>query len=389
MPMRILQIHNAYGLPGGEDTIVETEAAMLEADGHVVRRLRAQNPRNGLGAVTTLARAVRNNGAAKAIDEEVRSARPDVAHVHNTWFSLSPEVFHRLNAFGVPVVMTLQNYRLLCANAQLFRSGRVCTDCVGRSPWRGVAYRCYRGSGPQSAVAAATIFVARRRGTFDLVDRFLAPSHFVKDLFVGAGLEPGRVVVRPNVVADPGRRPNPPSEGRTFLYAGRMSPEKGLPTLLEGWRRSRLAEQGFTLNIIGDGPLRQSLENQARTGVQFTGWQPIDQLRTDMLAARALLFPSEWYENFGRVIIEAMAAGLPVLASDMATPAELVGPLGSDWLVAPGDAAAWGRALARLGDRDRIDVAGARARQLYEGHFTLERGLQSLLAAYRAATADL
>lgn len=365
---------------------METEAALLESDGHAVRRIRAQNPTKGLGTVSALARSPRNIGAAKSVDDAVRSARPHVAHVHNTWFSLSPEVFHRLSALGVPTVMTLQNYRLLCANAQLFRSGRVCTDCVGRSPWAGVTHRCYRGSAPLSAVAATTISVSRRRGTFDLVSRFLAPSKFVKDLFVGAGFGPNRVVVRPNVVGDPGPRPRRPSDSTTFLYAGRLSPEKGLNTLLEGWRRSHLAKQGYTLKIVGDGPLRQSLESVARTGVHFAGWQPATQLRTDMLGARALVFPSQWYENFGRVIVEAFSAGLPVLASDIATPAEVVAPLGPAWLVSPGDAAAWAESLARLANGDLIDVAGDRARRLYESRYTLEHGLRSLLAVYREVT---
>jgi glycosyltransferase involved in cell wall biosynthesis len=102
-----------------------------------------------------------------------------------------------------------------------------------------------------------------------------------------------------------------------------------------------------------------------------------------MISARALLFPSEWYENFGRVIIEAMAAGLPVMASDIATPAEIVGAIGPSWLVTAGDALAWARALATLVDGSIVDGAGVRARELYEDHYSLERGLESLLAVYR------
>lgn len=381
--MRILQVHNRYGSPGGEDTIAQTEAELLEADGHAVDRFCVTNPTHGLPAVANLLRSPRNTPAAEAVARRVRRWRAEVAHVHNTWFSLSPEIFHRLHDAGVPIVMTLQNYRLLCANAQLFRDGRVCTDCVGRSPWPGVVHRCYRGSVSESALAAATIGLARVRRSFDLIDRFLAPSEFVRQTFVGAGFDPSRIVTRHNVIDDPGPRPSRPSTSATILYAGRLSAEKGLPTLLDGWARSALAGQGYTLKLIGDGPLRPTLETVAPPGVRFAGWVPPERLRAEMHTARTLVFPSEWYENFGRVIIEALAAGLPVLASDIASPAEIVGFLGDRWLVPPGDPAAWGSALGALTDATLVDAGGARARWAYEERFSLERGLQSLLAVYR------
>lgn len=384
-----MQVHNRYGLPGGEDTIAQTEADLLEADGHAVDRFLVTNPTHGPSAVATLLRAPRNVSAAEAVARRARHWQPDVAHVHNTWFSLTPEVFHRLHDLGVPVVMTLQNYRLLCANAQLFRDGRVCTDCVGRGPWAGVAHRCYRGSVSESALAAATIGLARVRGSFDLVDRFLAPSEFVRQVFVGAGFDPDQVVTRHNVIDDPGPRPSRPSDSTTVVYAGRLSAEKGLTTLLKGWVRSGLAGRGYTLRVIGDGPLRAELEAAGAAGVQFAGWVASEQLRAEMLAARALVFPSEWYENFGRVIIEALAAGLPVLASDIASPAEIVEPLGPGWLAPPGDADGWAQALARLADPTTVDDGGDRARSAYDERFTLAQGLQSLLAVYKDVTSVL
>ena len=382
-PVKILQVHNAYALPGGEDTIVQTEAALLREAGHTVEQLRVTNPTTGRAAVVALSLAPRNATAAESVFRRARAVTPDIAHVHNTWFSLSPDVFHRLHDASVPVVMTLQNYRLICANAQLFRSGSVCTDCVGRSPWRGVVHRCYRGSVPASAMASATISVARRRGTFDLVDRFLAPSQFVKNIFVRSGFTSERIVVRPNVVDDPGGRSGAPSASRTVLYAGRLSTEKGLVTLLQGWRQSGLASRGFVLRLVGDGPLRSRLESDALAGVEFVDWMPVYELRSAMLGCRALVFPSEWYENFGRVIIEAMAAGLPVLASDIATPAEIVNPIGPGWLIPPGDSHAWGKGLASLAEDGVVDSGGAAARAIYEERYTTLQGLDTLLAVYQ------
>src|SRR5690606_33988318 len=130
------------------------------------------------------------------------------------------------------------------------------------------------------------------------------------------------------------------SRSRTFLYAGRLSSEKGPGVLLEGWRRSGLAEE-FELEMVGDGPLRAELERDAPPGVRFVGWSEPEALRERMLTARALLFPSQCFETFGRSIVEAFAARMPVLATDLAGPGELARRLGGEWVVPPGSADPW------------------------------------------------
>jgi glycosyltransferase involved in cell wall biosynthesis len=278
--------------------------------------------------------------------------------------------------------MTLQNFRPLCAEAKLFRDGRTCTDCVGRSPWRAVRYACYRGSVPASIVAAATIALHRRLATWDLVDRVLAPSESVKAVFVDGGFDPGRIVVRPNFVPDPGGRARSPSASRTVLYVGRLSPEKGLRVLLDAWRAASAELGDLELVIVGDGPQRAELERLAPASVSFAGYVEPGRLPEYMLAARALVFPTLWSENFGRSIIEAMAAGIPVLASDIGTPSELVGELGERWLVPPRRVPAWAVALAGLTDDDAVRAGGSRARELFEHRYAPAAGLRSLLATY-------
>lgn len=380
--MRILQVHNLYALPGGEDTIADTEADVLEAAGHEVDRFRVRNAEGGAAAARALLEAPWNMRQQRAMAARVRDWRPDLAHVHNTWFTLSPAIFHALRAEGVPTVMTLQNYRLICAKAQLFRDGRPCTDCVGTHPWRGVQHACYRDSVGASAIAASTIAVARARRTWDGIDRFIAPSEFVKRVFVGAGMAAERIFVKPNMVPDPGPRAQPPSASCILLCAGRLSPEKGVSMLLEAWCATAAEVPELELHVVGDGPLRGALERLGAPRVRFIDWVAPAQLTQMMLEARALLFPSIWYENFGRVIVEALAAGLPVLASDIATPAEVVGELGARWLVKPDDRAAWTGALCSLADSAAVDDAGLRARELFEAKYGFATGLERLLEAY-------
>ncbi|MGH3518016.1 MAG: glycosyltransferase [Haloechinothrix sp.] len=383
--MRILQIHNQYSLPGGEDSVAETEAALLTEAGHQVVPVRPNNPEGGMRAAAGLAGAVWNPSRFAEMRRLVRAKQPDVAHAHNTWFSLSSSVFDALHGAGVPTVMTLHNYRLVCGNALLFRDGKICTDCVGSHAWHAVGHGCYRGSKAQSAVAAATIAAARRRGTWSRVNLFLAPSQFVKDTYVAAGFTPESILVKPNVVADPGPRAEPPSASSRVLYVGRLAPEKGIATLLEAWRSSASALGDLELMIVGDGPSRSSLERAAPGNVRFTGWVDGDQLRRLMLGSRALVVPTECYETFGLVAVEAMAAGMPAVCSAIGGTAEVAGQLGGGWLVTPGDPVAWGAALVGLTDDGQVDSAGEKGRCLFEQKYTFAEGLRMTLAAYRRA----
>ncbi|MGH3950888.1 MAG: glycosyltransferase [Pseudonocardiaceae bacterium] len=383
--MRILQIHNQYSLPGGEDAAADAEAALLKEAGHDVNPVRVRNPAGGSAAVVKLAGAAWNPMRYREMRRFLRADRPDVAHLHNSWFSLSASVIDALHAEGVPIVMTLHNYRLLCSNALLFRDGKVCTDCVGGHPWHAVRHKCYRDSMGQSAVAAATIAGTRSRGTWERVTRFLAPSQFVKNIYVSAGFDPERIIVKSNAVADPGPRASRPSTSSTVLCVGRLAPEKGVGTLLEAWRSAAGSLRNLELLIVGDGPSRESLERDAPDRVRFTGWASGQDLRRLMLASRALVVPTECYETFGLVAVEAMAAGMPVVCSNIAGPSEVAGELGAEWLVTPGDVAGWEAALNRLADDGSVDTAGDKARGLYAQKFTISEGLRMILAAYDEA----
>ena len=198
--------------------------------------------------------------------------------MHNFFPVLSPAVHEALSARGVPVVQTLHNYRLVCANGNLLREGRVCEECVPRGPWHAVRYGCYRGSRAQTLVWADAIAHHRARDTWRrCVDRFVAPTAFAARKLVAAGLPPERVEVLPYVLADPGE-PAPPGRGAVFV--GRLAPEKGVDLLIDAWREQR----GAPLAIVGSGPAEAALRERARgvPGVRFLG-----ALSRDGVAARA------------------------------------------------------------------------------------------------------
>lgn len=283
----------------------------------------------------------------------------------------------------MPVVQTLHNFRLFCAAATLFRAGKVCEDCLGRSPWRGAFHGCWRGSRLGSLAVARMIDVHRRRDTWSTkVDRYIALSAFARDRFVKAGLPPNKIVVKPNFVADPGL-PDPGAEDSRAgaLFVGRLSPEKGIATLLAAWARLEVP-----LAIAGDGPLRRAVEAAVAPTASYRGRLSADEVREAIRTALLLVMPSECYENFPMVVAEAFANGLPVIASRLGAMAEIVEDGQTGLLFTVGDA-------ADLADKVRWAVThpkemramGCRARQVYEKRYTPDANYQRLLTIYAEA----
>ena len=384
--MRILQLHTRYRQRGGEDAVVETEAELLRAAGHEVITHLAENPSDGLAAARSFAAAPWNPLAARRVQQDAARRSPDVVHVHNTWFALTPSVLGPLRELGLPVVATLHNYRLVCAAATLFRDGAPCTDCVGSHPGHAVRHGCYRGSSLQSAVAAGSIALQAARGTWHRdVDRFLALTEFGRRQFIEGGLPADRLEVKSNSVADPGPRHRPPSASRRVVFLGRLSEEKGLGVLLEAWRR---AASSLELVVVGTGPMGDTLRASAPAGVRFLGSLSPEQVRSLLLEARALVFPSVWFEGQGLVALEAAAARLPVLLSDLGAMTELFAPHAHNLLMAPGDPSAVAAAIARLEDDAFVDTHGELTRRCYEERYTHRVALERLEATYRAVIAE-
>jgi glycosyltransferase involved in cell wall biosynthesis len=378
----LLQVHNRYRDPGGEDAVVAAEREVLTAAGHQVAVHEVQNPSASLAAAGALALSPWNPFSAVTLGRVIDTHRPELAHVHNTWYSLSSSVLSTLRRRQVPTVMTLHNYRVTCLNGQLFRDGAVCQLCVGRPPYPGIGYRCYRGSLPASLAVAGAVGIERGLGLWDeTVELFVVMTEFSRLLLRSAGLPGDRVRVKPHFVADRGRRSTPPSESGTVLFVGRLSSEKGVDGLVEAWSQAETAD--LTLRIVGDGPLRATLEQRRVPGVELTGWIDPNRVAQELRSARALAVPSIWYEPFGLVLIEGMAAGLPIIASAIGGMPEVVGDVDPAFLPAPGDVAAWSASLSMLAAAGaELDAAGSAGRQRYESRYTPEAGLAGLERIY-------
>jgi glycosyltransferase involved in cell wall biosynthesis len=369
--MRIAVFHSQYlsGDLSGENRVVADEGALLQAAGHEVATF-TPSARVGAGSFVLAREAIWSSTAVQHVRRLVDEFRPDVVHVHSLYPSLSPAVLR----VEPPVVMTLHNARLLCLPATLLRSGVECEVCIGKVPWRGVAYACYRASRPASAVLATSLTLHRAAKTFENVSIFLAVSEFVRTKHIQAGFDAERIRVKANFVQPAIRRAG---AGSAFVYVGRLTREKGVDTLLRSWGEA-------PLEIVGDGEERTNLERLAPRSARFLGAVAADRV-TELLAhARALLIPSR-SEGLPRVVVEAFAAGVPVVASRVGGLPELVDDGVNGLLVDVDDEEGWRSAIERLTiDTESIRL-GAGAFDTWQQRHSPATGLQQLEKAYSDA----
>jgi glycosyltransferase involved in cell wall biosynthesis len=299
----------------------------------------------------------------------------DVTHAHNLFPMLSPSVL-RLGD-RTPMVMTLHNYRLMCIAGTFLREGRICEDCLGRTPWPGVVHSCYKESRLGSSVLAASLTIHRLIGSFNGPALYLAVSEFLRDKHLEAGWPADRLWVRPNFVWPRQKRNGP---GTFFLYAGRLAEDKDLATL-----RSLGENSGANILVAGEGPLEASLGRDPPPGMTFLGKLAPKRIAGLLKESRALLVPTLSYEGSPRSLIESYAAGVPVIASNVGSIPEFVTHGETGILAEPKDAGAWGDAVEQLRDDSESERMGNNAHSEWLSKYTPEAALRSLESAYGEA----
>jgi glycosyltransferase involved in cell wall biosynthesis len=382
--MKILVAHNRYQQAGGEDTVVAEEVRMLQQRGHSVHQYTVDNDAIA-GAWRQAVVAVRSfysRPASQEISKLLASFQPDILHVHNFFPSISPAIFFAARKYGVPVVQTLHNYRLLCANATLFRDGQPCEDCIiQRSFVPGVRHACYRGSRAGSAIVGASTSAQAALGTWsNRIDRYIALTQFAAQKLGSYRIPSSKIRIKPNFVPDRGYGEG---QGGFALYVGRLSSEKGLETLLAA---DRLGHLPIPVHIVGDGPLLAEIERAcARPGSRliYLGSMPRSQVVEQMKSAAVLLVPSLWYEGFPMVMVEALSFGLPIIASQIGGLPEIVQDGHSGLLFEPGNPSALLQVLGSfVSDTSRIEAMRKAGRDQFELHYTEQKNYDMLIGIY-------
>ena len=388
MPLpRILIVHNRYRFPGGEDTVVETEAALLRSRGHEVREYIDYNEsllgESQFQRARSLAWSTRTTAV---LSDVLETFRPDVVHCHNTFYRISPAVFWLCSRRGIPVVKTLHNFRLGCVNARLSRKGQPCEVCIRSSAGflHAVANRCFQNSAWKTLVLGGTIAAHRRLGTYsEKVSAYICLCECARKKHILCGLPEEKLLVKPNCVhPDPGVGS---SDGSYCLFVGRLEEDKGVRVLLDA-----AAQMTQPVWIAGQGPLESEVLQAAQRhkNIRYLGPMPRDQIFDLMKSARLLIFPSLAYENFGMTIIEAFSTGLPVVASRQGAPLELVehGVTGVHYRPdSPGELA---KSIETLwNDSETLDRMREAARARYLAKYSGEATYQALLSIYQRVLA--
>ena len=386
--MRVLIVHNRYQQRGGEDAVVDAETGLLAARGVEVERLDANNEFIQ-GAWAKIQVSVRQLAGSpdmrQRLDRTLKQFRPDVVHVHNWFPTVSASIFRQCKAANIPIVHTIHNYRLLCVGATLFRDGHVCEDCIGTTfRTAGIVHKCYRNSMLGSAVCTGGMLAHWTAGTWQhSVDRFIALTEFSRRKLIEGGLPEDKIVVKPNFV-EPAPQPGS-GDGNYFLFAGRLTEEKGLRTLIECWKNG---PELAPLRIVGEGPLHDEVQKAAAgmRNVHLLGMKSNEEVVFLMKDAKATLCPSLWYEGMPRVVIESLAVGTPVVATNIGGYPEMIVDGESGALCGSGDAGALLRCIRELEGKAAFPRMRSQARLRFLAEYTGEKNFSVLLNIYRNAT---
>jgi glycosyltransferase involved in cell wall biosynthesis len=385
----IVVAHSYYNVRGGEDSVFESEIALLESNGHRVVPFVIRNDQYLSRSPLRQAQAAFwNFGAADALKRIIRASGARVVHFHNTFPFMSPSVIHAAKSEGAAVVMTLHNFRLLCVQGVFSRDGKICRDCVGLSfPHPAIRHGCYRSNRLASATVTTALTAHRVAGTWtSLPDAYIALTEFSKSVLQQATFLPDRIFVKPNFVGPDVQWGT--ARGGYAVYAGRLSPEKGIETLLAAWMKVGVK---LPLYIVGDGPQAELVAAAAKRNPMIRPLGFKSRLETLRIVgdASVVLVPSTGLEGCPLLVLEALASGIPIVASRLGALIDMVpdGVVGR--VFTPGDAEALAFAVEHVCRASSADYAKLRqnARALFESRFSSAANYRSLLSIYEFARA--
>lgn len=382
--MKILLIHTFYGQSGGEDQVFKNECDLLSHAAEP-KQLCFDNGGNKVQILLKFILGPFNIFSLSRFKSAIKEDRPDVIHIHNWHFAASPILIRAAKKLKIPVVVTLHNYRLLCPSATLFHNGQLFTESLHEKfPWKAIANKVYRNSRLQTFWLAGITYWHKKLKTWQGVDRYITLNEFSKELFLKSdlNLNEDQIDVKSNFVTDSGCSVK--DRENYYLYVGRLSPEKGVPTLLAAFSNT-----GYELRIVGDGPLRKDVEqfDKENSNISYLGSRSNEEIRGLMKNASALIFPSIWYEGMPMTILEAFSTGTFVIGSKLGAMESLITHEYNGYLFTPGDIRALRSNIAEWEALDPLSksIKSINARRTYENHYTPEDNLDKLLRIYNSA----
>lgn len=393
--MNILFINKFLRHVGGAETVFFDEWRWLEAEGHTIIPFGMAHPDNieseykhhwveqidyGRPTLGQLRDMIWSREAARKLRGLIEETRPDIAHLHNIYHQLSPSILATLKQAGIPAILTAHDYKLICPNYRLYTQGQPCERCVQSHTWHAVRHACQKNSRAASTLVALESGIHRFRQAYSSIDHFIAPSQFVRQKLIEGGIPSQKVSWLPHAVARFDKSPYKATRySDTFLFAGRLEPEKGVRFLIE--LAQRLPHLAFW--IAGTGSLFNEIQNHKLANVRLLGKLPRLKLEEVRQGVTAELIPSLWYEVFGMSAVEAMQAGLPVLASRLGGLVDVVQDGKTGLLLPAGDIPVWTKATTHLAENnDYAQQMGRSGREYALKQFNPHKHTQTLLELY-------
>lgn len=396
--MKVLMANNYFYLRGGCERVMFNDMQALTSQGIEVipfsaadeanvqtpyspyfapgADIRATSPLKRIGAAVDAIHCRRTTEAfAKLLDE----TQPDIVHCHNVYGRLSTAILAVAKKRNVPVVLTVHDYKVVCPAYLMLRNGKPCSACLDGGYYRCAVNRCHKGQGAASLVYAIEAYYAKLSGNYGSVSAFLAPSRFIADLLRQSGIHDDRVIYHANCVEPEDYQPS--YEGTYVLSVGRLSHEKGLPTLIQAMMGSKIP-----MRVAGTGPLEPELRQMAEQdggSIVLEGHCGGEKLAELYRNAAFVVVPSEWYENAPMSILESFAYGKPVIGTRIGGIPELINEGEHGYLVDPEAPAQLRSTIQKLwNDRGAQSTMGRKARLLVETKFAQSTRTASLLRIY-------
>jgi len=392
-----LLVHEYYrsSSPSGEDRVFEREKELLQQNGLTVELLIFKNDFIGTDYGPSVFKTAMYTPwspiGKRMVKAAIHKFRPDIVHFHNTFPVLSQSAIYQAKKMGCVTVQTLHNFRTVCAQAMLMKPEGICEKCIGKYPWLALTNKCYRNSVLATAPLAANIAIHRFLKTWQTkVDRIIVLSEFNKNKFVEAGFPAGKISVKPNFFEDNIRDNNYRKKKEiNWLFIGRLKEEKGVQFLSLVWKR--LGAKAPLLQIVGDGPYFETLKSEINflgldKKIILHGYCSSYQVQELLRKSSLLVFPSICYEGFPLVIGEAYAAGVPVAASKIGTPAHIIQNNITGVHFQPGDIDDMVKQLSFLIEHSGLlREMGRNARKEYESKYTPGRNFRMIMDIYQEA----
>jgi glycosyltransferase involved in cell wall biosynthesis len=401
---QLLSINNYYYRRAGAETVFFEHNRLFEDAGWEVVPFSMQHPLNQpsqwsdhfaegdaakevgspIEKVSRAITAVYSADAARRIRCLIATIKPQLAHAHNIYHHLSPSVLVELRRRQIPIVMTLHDLKLVCPAYKMHTGGAICESCRGGAIRNVIKNRCIKNSVTLSTLVWLESTLHRALNLYmGTVTRFVVPSRFFLDKFAEWGVDTSRFVHIPNFVDVDSFGPGDAGPGDAFVYVGRLAPEKGIATLIKAAAQARVR-----LRIVGTGPEEASLRRlAAETGsdAEFTGYLSGSALNQAIASARAVVVPSEWYENAPISVLEAGALGRPIIGANIGGIPELIRNGETGFVFPSGNAESLVEVLAKVQRMPAAELRslGSAGREWVRTQFSPAAYQQRMLHLYR------